>query len=130
MGRHIRSDMLKLDKKARQELRRQIRKTKNRKFADRLRVVLLKSEGYRHHQIAKLLQMGINQVTETLKRYLKGGLEALLKDNYQGSQPKLTVEQQNALKIELKTKIYNNADQVIAWVEKQWNVTYRPMSLS
>ena len=125
MGRHIRSDMLKLDKKARQELRRQIRKTKNRKFADRLRVVLFKSEGYRHHQIAKLLQMGINQVTETLKRYLKGGLEALLKDNYQGSHPILTVEQQNALKIELKTKIYNNADQVIAWVEKQWNVTYR-----
>ena len=124
MGRHIRSDMLRLDKKARQRLRRQIQKTKNRKFADRLRVVLFKSEGCRHHAIAKLLQMGINQVTKILNCYLKGGLEALLKDDYQGSNPRLTVEQQNALKMELKTKIYSTADQVIGWVEKQWNITY------
>jgi transposase len=36
----------------------------------------------------------------------------------------LTVEQQEMLKIELKTRIYNTAGQVIAWVEEQFNVGY------
>lgn len=53
--------------------------------------------------------IGINQVTKILKCYLKGGLEELLIDNYQGSKPKLTQEQQHLLTLELKTKIYNTA---------------------
>lgn len=124
MARHIRSADLNLDKTARQELVALIRKTKRRKFADRLRVVLFKADGYSNQEIATLLQMGINQVTKILRRYLEGDAEALLSDNYQGSQPKLTAEQQDVLSVELKTKIYNTAQQVIAWVEQQWGVCY------
>ena len=124
MSRHIRLSDLNLDKRARKKLRQQIRKTKDRKIADRLRVVLYKAEGHSHKGIADLLQIGINQVTKILKRYLEGGIEALLTDNYQGSKPKLTLEQQNLLTLELKTKIYNTAEQVIAWVEEQWGVRY------
>jgi len=124
MACHIRSSDLNLDRKARKKLRNRIRKTKDRKMADRLRVVLYKAEGYRHKDIAALLQMGINQVTKILRRYLEGGEEALLTDNYQGSQPNLTPEQQHLLTLELKTKIYNTAEQVIAWVEQQWGVRY------
>ena len=36
----------------------------------------------------------------------------------------LTVEQQEVLKLELKTRIYNTAGQVIAWVEEQLKVSY------
>jgi transposase len=36
----------------------------------------------------------------------------------------LTVEQQAMLKVELKTRIYNTAAQVIAWVEEQLGVIY------
>jgi transposase len=69
--------------------------------------------------------MGRNQVTEWLKRYGQGGVDALLQpDNYKGSAPKLTVEQMQALKVELTTEIYATASQVIAWVEKQWGVKY------
>jgi transposase len=125
MARHIRPADLNLGKKARKKLRQQIRKTKDRKIADRLRVVLYKAEGYSHKDIAGLLQIGINQVTKILQRYLAGGLEALLKDNYPGSQPKLTPEQQHLLTWELKTQIYNTAEQVIAWVEQQWGVCYQ-----
>jgi len=124
MARHIRSTDLDLDAAARKELVQLIRKTKKRKFADRLRVVLYKADGHTHQAIAALLQMGLNQVTKILRRYLAGGVEALLSDNYQGSQPKLTPEQQHLLALELKTKIYNTALQVIAWVEQQWGVHY------
>jgi transposase len=124
MSHQIRSIQIRLDKKARQDLLKQIRKTKERKIADRLRVVLFKAEGYTHQEITKMLQMGINTVTRILRRYLGGGLEALLNEHYQGSTPKLTSEQQQLLKLELKTKIYNIAGQVIAWVENKWTVSY------
>lgn len=112
-------------KEERKEIRRRIRKAKDRKTADRLRVVLYKADGYKHHVIAHLLQMSINVVTQCLQRYLAGGLDALCSTNYQGKQARLTMEQQEILKIELRTSIYNNADQVIAWVEKRFGVSYK-----
>ena len=124
MSRQIRSDQIQLDKEARQALCKKIRQTKERKIADRLRVVLFKAGGWTHQEIAKLLQMGINKVTRILKRYGAGGLAALESDHYQGSTPRLTSEQQQILKLELKTKIYSTAYQVIAWVEKEWQVSY------
>jgi transposase len=112
-------------KEERKEIRRRIGKAKDRKTADRLRVVLYKADGYKHHVIAHLLQMSINVVTQCLQRYLAGGLDALCSTNYQGKQARLTMEQQEILKIELRTSIYNNADQVIAWVEKRFGVSYK-----
>jgi transposase len=77
------------------EVEDRIRKTKARKLVDRLRVVLYKADGHSHKFIAKLVQLGRNQVTKVLQRFNQGGLTALLQpDNYQGSQAKLTVEQQ------------------------------------
>jgi len=41
-----------------------------------------------------------------------------------GKKSWLTVAQQEVLKLELKTRIYNTAGQVIAWVEEQFKVSY------
>ena len=114
-----------LDQEARKQLEKQIRQTKERKKADRLRVILYKAEGQSNKVIAKLLQMGRNQVSKVQQRYRQGGLPALLEpDNYQGSRPRLSEEQQQMLKVELKTNIYATAFQVIAWVEGQWGLKY------
>lgn len=114
-----------LSSEERKEVEQQIRQTKERKRADRLRVILYKAAGHSNKFIAKLLQIGRNFVTQLLQRYAQGGVAALLQaDNYQGSRPKLTEEQQQALKIELKTKIYATAFQVMVWVEEQWGITY------
>jgi transposase len=114
-----------LNKQERKELKEQIRKTHERKMADRLRVILHKAEGYTNQAIAELLQMGRNHVSKVLQRYRDGGLEAVLQpDHYKGSRPKLTAEQQQALKVELTTHIYSTAFQVIAWIDAQWQVQY------
>ena len=113
------------DDEVQKKLKAKIKESKERKIADRLRVVLYKIEGYTNKYIAKLLQIGRNQVTKILQRYRQRGIEGLLEgDNYQGSQPKLSLEQQQALKVELRTNIYPTAAQVIVWVEKQWQVKY------
>jgi transposase len=114
-----------LSEEERQELKKQIRKTKERKKADQLRVILYKDAGQSNTFISQLLQMGRNQVTKILQRYGQGGVPAILQaNNHQGSRPKLSLEQQQILKVELTTNIYATAHQVIAWVEHQWGVQY------
>jgi len=114
-----------LDQESRQKLEKQIRQTKQRKVADRLRVILYKADGHANKVIAKLLQIGRNQVSKVLQRYRQGGLPALLAaDAYRGSSPRLSEAQQQLLKVELKTNIYATAWQVIAWVEQQWGIQY------
>jgi len=113
-----------LTKAERKRLRKRIRQTKDRKIADRMRVVLLKGEGFTHHQIVNFLQLSINTVTHYLQRYKEGGIDAVCETNYRGTSPRLTSEQQALLKIELKTRIYNTAQQVIVWVEKQFGKYY------
>ena len=61
-----------LTKEERKEIIGRIRKAKDRKMTDRLRVVLLKADGYKHHVIAHLLQISINVVSQCLKRYSAG----------------------------------------------------------
>lgn len=119
------STYINLSDEAQPQLEEQIRQTKERKKADRLRVVLYRAEGHSIKFIAKLLQMGRNRVSQILQRFNQGGMPALLQTAaYRGSQAKLTPEQQQRLQVELKTKIYATAAQVIAWVEKQWGISY------
>ena len=122
MSKQIRT--LDLSKKALKELDRRIRLTKDRNTADRFRVIKFKAHGLNHEDIANLLGIGINQVTEYLKRYQQGGIEAVSQHYYKGRKPLLSFSELNQLKIELLTTIYNTAAQVIVWVEKKFQITY------
>jgi len=114
-----------LDKEERQEIEKAVRENNDRKKADRLRVILSKNDEHSNKFIARLLQIGRNQVTKILGRYQQEGWSALLQaGQHQGSTPKLNPEQQQALKVELSLNIYATAHRVIAWVEQQWEVTY------
>jgi len=122
MARQIRKiELTNKDKKA---LKKRIKKTKDRKTADKLRVIWFKSNGLTHGEISQLLNIGINTVTDYLRIYLQGGIEALCYGNYKGSQPNLNLEQRNELKIELITNIYNNTEQVIVWIEEKYDIHY------
>jgi transposase len=66
------------------DLRRRIRQSKERRTADRLRVIMFKAEGYTHREIAYLLQMSVNVVTQCLQRYRAGDFDAVCRTNYQG----------------------------------------------
>jgi transposase len=82
MSKQIRQ--ITLTKAERRELRQLIRQTKGRKASDRLRIILFKAEGFSHREIANLLQVSINVVTQCLQRYDADGLEAVCRTNYQG----------------------------------------------
>lgn len=122
MGKQIRT--ITLSKEESKELCQRIHQTKGRKAADRLRVIWFKSKGKTHVEIAELLHMSINVITQCLQAYLAGGLDAVNRPNYRGKEPQLTTEQQDMLKLELKTRIYHTAVQVVFWVEEQFGIIY------
>lgn len=124
MSRRSQIRKMKISEEDRAKLRTRIRQTKDRKIADRLRVVWFKSEGQKHSTIAHLLHLSLNTVTDCLKRYLRGGRDAVCALQYQGKQPMLNAEQQDVVKLELKTQIYHTAQQVIGFVERQWGISY------
>jgi len=117
MANHAR---ITLTKDERAEIKRRIRAAKDRTVADRLRVILYKADGRSHEEIAQLLQVNsINTITNWLHTYLRGGLDALCSPSGGGgSEPHIDETQQAELALELRTNIYNTAEQVIAWVKK------------
>lgn len=114
-----------LSAETQKEIQQRIRQTKARKIADRLRVVLLKAEGYKNHMIAHILQLSINTVGTYIRTYLREGIDVLCETHYKGKPPRLTPEQEAALSIELRTHLYYTAGQVIRWVAQEFNVTYQ-----
>ncbi len=122
MAKQIRNIVLTENEK--EALIQRIELTDDLETVDRLRVVWFKVQGLTHKEIAVLLCIGINTVTRHLKRYLKGGLELLCRTDYTGSNPFLTLEQRNQVKIELIMNIYNTAEQVVIFVEKKYGVIY------
>lgn len=122
MGQHIR---VTLTPEQQAEIEARIRATSDRAVADRLRAVLYKADGYSHQEIAHLLQLkSINTVTNWLRLYNQQGLEALCTLGYIGSEPRLDEGQRLRLVLELKTNIYNTAQQVIRWVKEEFGVEY------
>ncbi len=117
MAQHARITLAKVE---RAEIKRRIRAASDRTVADRLRIILYKAAGRSHEEIAELLQINsINTITHWLQTYLRGGLDAVCALSAGGgSEPHLDNTQQAELAVELRTNIYNTAEQVVAWVKK------------
>ena len=69
-----------LKKEQREELLSELRLEKNRKFADRIRVILLLDIGESSSDIAKFLFLDESTIRNYERRYEEGGLEKLVND--------------------------------------------------
>ena len=73
-----------LSKTQREELLAELRSERERKFADRIRVVLLIDEGRKYRDIANFLFLDEKTVLNWKRRYEEGGIEKLVNDHYMG----------------------------------------------
>ena len=110
--------------KDRQRLRKLHRRTTERRQADRIKTVLLLDDGWSYEEIAEVLLLDDETVRRWEKRYRESGLEALLKDQYQGSEGKLSDEDENSLKAHLEERVYQTTSEVIGHIEDSYGVTY------
>ena len=112
-----------LTEKQREELLRELRLERFRRYADRIRVILLLDQGKTYKSIASYLFIDEATIANYRKRYKKGGLEGLI-DDYGGRKSMLTEEELTILDSELQGKIFLTTDAIIAYTKKRFGVEY------
>ena len=113
-----------LTKEQKKELLSELRLEKNRKYADRIRIILLLDKGEPASKIAEYFYLTDNSVRSYKNRYIKDGLEGLLIDYQLGRSSYLSPEEQKKLVLELESKIYLTTKEIISYVKKEFGVVY------
>lgn len=108
----------------REELLQDLKLEKTRRYADRIRVVLLLDQGWTYQKIAEALFIDEGSVLNFKKRYESGGLEELINDHYRGRRSFLSSEEIALLKRTLCSAVFLNTKIIIENVQKEFGVTY------
>ena len=98
-----------LSKKEIAELKADHRAERVSRYADRIKAVLMLNSGLSISKVAEYLLLDQKTVRNYKEKYFEGGLEALCNNWYCGRTSSLTLEQEDSLITELKTKIYPNS---------------------
>lgn len=107
-----------------EELKGKHKKCRERRFADRLKAILMLNSGYTFGEVAEILLMNDDTVRSYLEIFNTEGADGLLKDLYTGGSPLLSMGQQNLLSAHLEQRTYISAKDICIWVKGQWNIEY------
>jgi len=106
------------------ELEKFHRSLRDKRQADRIKAVIALSRGWSAAQVAEILLFDEKTSRHYFERYQRGGLKALLDDNYRGAEPKLNENQITELEHYLEEYILPDAKSVIAHIDKQYGLRY------
>jgi len=106
------------------DLEHEHRHTSDKRTADRLKAVYLLGRGWQVSQVAQALMIDRESVRNHHKRYRKGGLKALLRNDAGGSECALNCEQRQQLGDYLQAHLCLTAKQVAHYVQQTWRVSY------
>jgi transposase len=90
------------------------------KQRDRIKAVLLRSEGWTVPMISQALR--IHETTVT--RYLNDYRDGKLKNNSGGSESYLNEEQTNFLITHLEENLYHHNHQIVSFIKETWNIIF------
>lgn len=113
-----------LSKTQRLELLSELKIEDNRRYAERIKTILLVDDGKQMKQIAEFLFLDDGTVRNWKKRYEEGGIEKLLNDHYMGRVSMLDEAQLVELAEELESKIYLTTTEIISFVKSKFGVEY------
>ena len=113
-----------LSKEQKRELLEELHLERNRRYADRIRVILLLDEGEPISRVAKYFFLDEGTVRNYVNRYKFGGLEGLVSDNYTGRLSYLSEEQKQDLSTILESRLHSSTKEIIKLVKSEFNITY------
>ena len=119
-----------LDKQELAELRAAHRRALNVREAYRINAMILLGNGRTAADVADALLFDPDTVRAYFKRYKKGGLQALLRMNYVGSEALLDDVQLAVLDAHLQKHLHLTAESVARWVKERWGVCYAPSGMA
>lgn len=113
-----------LSKQQKNELLRELKLEKSRRYAERIKVILLLDQGRTYKNIAEYLFLDQGTIANYRKRYKEGGLEGLIIDDYSAKRCFLTEDQQLELSLHLESQIYLSVKDIVAYIEKTYGIQY------
>lgn len=113
---------LKLSKNQIRELKALHRSCKQRRFADRIKAVLLLNDGFSCCEVGRILLLDDDTIRNYKKKYIELGAQSLLNDNYKGKTGSLTKKQLEKLAEVLSQKIHTSTAQILQKVTELFGV--------
>lgn len=125
MYQNITMEHLKLAEKERIELIALHKKNMRAKEADKIKAILLLDDNYSQQEIAKILLIDENTITNWKKDFLSSkNINEWLKDNYFGYQGKLNKEQLKQVEDFVENSIIQASEQVKQFIKREFKVDY------
>ena len=107
-----------------EQLRAEHRMTREKRLADRIKVIIALGSGWSAEQVAEVLLIDPDTARNYFERYRQGGIKRLLRMAYRGGEGWLSEEQLIELDIHLRYTLYLSAKEVVRYVEERWDVRY------
>lgn len=122
--------MLKLTPQEREEIRQMHRSCRERKYADKLKALLLLDKGFSCVEVGEMLLLDDDTIRKYREQYLNLGAESLLQDNNRGRASYLNSKQLELLNQELESNTYADSKGITVWISTHFNITYTPSGIT
>jgi transposase len=106
------------------ELLRELKIESKARYSDRIKVILLLDQGKTYKSIAEYLFLDEGTIANYRKRYVEGGIEGLIMDQYWGKRSFLNLDQEKILVTHLQSKICLSSNEVIHFIRVTFKVKY------
>ena len=80
-----------------EEIKKAEKETKDKNISRRLRVLMLRYEGYAVAEIAEMTEMRVNSISQLCRRYQEQGLEEFKRNKYRSHHQSLPVEKEEEI---------------------------------
>jgi len=100
------------------------RTCRKKKFADKLKAILLLSDGFSCDDVGRILLLDDDTIRRYRTQYLNSGSESLLSDYNKGTSPKLNKIQIQELNNHLESTTYIDSKGIVVWIKKHFNQEY------
>ena len=115
---------VKLSKQEKATIKGLHRSCKQRKYADKLKAILLLDKGYSCVKVGEILLLDDDTIRRYRDMYLNQGTESLLSDHNKGTTGFLNSEQIEKLDSHLGKNVYRDSKGIVVWIEKEFGVSY------
>ena len=113
-----------LTKKERISLEEAHRAESSLRYGDRIKTILLLDSDWAVNKIAEALLLDTNTVRRYQGLYDSGGIGKLCSHNHSGRSSKLSMEEEESLKKELRRKIYLCTTEIIEYIKTSFKIEY------
>lgn len=111
-------------------LKQAYKQIKDKKLADRIKVVVMLHHGFTYSQITQALMLDEVTLRRYVKRFQNSGLDGLLECRYSGGRSRLTSTQETEFKTFLQTNTQRTAQSVVQYVRETSGMTFSVIGIT